>query len=156
MCPGCSPTCPGCNPTCPGELGNLYHHVLLASMRRNKGASPSPPAASDVKRDASTPPTPPAPVATGYSVPQGGLFPLVAAPHYLFEIVAWVGIALAAQQARGSPSLTLTYASTSAPHNHHAHPTRVLALSLTLTLASALAQASALALALTLALDPSP
>ena len=36
--------------------------------------------------------------AKAYSVPQGGLFPLVATPHYLFEIVAWLGIALAAQQ----------------------------------------------------------
>ena len=46
-----------------GSAGNLYHHHLLASLR--KGGD------------------------TGYKVPMGGLFELVAAPHYLFELVAW-------------------------------------------------------------------
>merc|ERR1740138_1440732 len=62
-----------------GELGNLYHHALLAAMRKGTGAQ----ATTEAK---------------AYSVPQGGLFPLVATPHYLFEIVAWLGISLAAQQ----------------------------------------------------------
>ncbi len=51
-----------------GELGNLYHHVLLAQLR--KGAT------------------------SGYFIPQGGLFSQVTTPHYFTEIVAWVGIAL--------------------------------------------------------------
>jgi very-long-chain enoyl-CoA reductase len=33
-----------------------------------------------------------------YLPPVGGLFPQVAAPHYLFELVAWFGIACVAQQ----------------------------------------------------------
>ena len=36
-------------------------------------------------------PTPKRNQAGPYAVPQGGLFPLVATPHYLFEIVAWLG-----------------------------------------------------------------
>ena len=61
---------------CVGTLGNFYHHFLLASLRSDKSASSS-------KR---------------YVPPQGGLFSLVAAPHYLFETIAWLGIAFAAQQ----------------------------------------------------------
>jgi hypothetical protein len=51
-----------------GELSNLYHHVLLAQLR--KGA------------------------ASGYFIPTGGLFAQVTTPHYFTEIIAWVGIAL--------------------------------------------------------------
>mmetsp|Transcript_2079 Transcript_2079/g.3850 ORF Transcript_2079/g.3850 Transcript_2079/m.3850 type:complete len:262 (-) Transcript_2079:144-929(-) len=51
-----------------GLLGNLYHHHLLATLRK--------------------------PGEKGYKVPQGGLFPLVAAPHYLFELVGWSGVAI--------------------------------------------------------------
>lgn len=36
---------------------------------------------------------------TGYKVPRGGLFELVAAPHYLFELVGWAGVAVASQHA---------------------------------------------------------
>ncbi len=55
-----------------GELGNLYHHVLLARLR--------------------------GPADKSYQIPQGGLFRLVACPHYFFEIVAWVGIAIMSKQ----------------------------------------------------------
>lgn len=58
---------------CVGQLGNLYHHWLLARLRSSASSSKA------------------------YIVPQGGLFGLVAAPHYLFEIVAWLGMALATQ-----------------------------------------------------------
>lgn len=57
-----------------GELGNLAHHALLAHGRaaaKTKGA---------------------------YVVPQGGLFTLTTCPHYLFEVVAWLGIAVTASQ----------------------------------------------------------
>lgn len=57
-----------------GEAGNFYHHWLLAQLRKDKR--------TDV----------------GYTVPQGGLFPYVNSPHYLFELVAWYGIAVAARQ----------------------------------------------------------
>ena len=62
-----------------GEMGNLYHHWLLAGLRSGASATTSV-------------------TTTGYSPPSGGLFEYVAAPHYLFEIVAWWGIALCAQQ----------------------------------------------------------
>ena len=54
-----------------GELGNLYHHQILASLRGNNGD-------------------------TKYVPPSGGLFDLVAAPHYLFELIAWWGIGIVA------------------------------------------------------------
>ncbi|MCE9596926.1 MAG: 3-oxo-5-alpha-steroid 4-dehydrogenase [Spirochaetia bacterium] len=51
-----------------GQAGNFYHHWLLASLRSD-GSS-------------------------GYKTPEGGLFTYVVCPHYLFEIIAWIGIAL--------------------------------------------------------------
>ncbi|KAG6507342.1 3-oxo-5-alpha-steroid 4-dehydrogenase 1-like [Zingiber officinale] len=54
-----------------GMLGNLYHHILLSKLRK-KGDK-------------------------GYKIPEGGLFGLVICPHYLFEIIIWVGVALMAQ-----------------------------------------------------------
>lgn len=54
-----------------GILGNLYHHAILAGLRKDKNG--------------------------GYQVPQGGLFGLVTCPHYFFEIVDFVGLALASQ-----------------------------------------------------------
>ncbi len=53
-----------------GIAGNFWHHKLLADLR--KGHS-------------------------GYAIPRGGLFELVACPHYLFEILTWLGIALLSQ-----------------------------------------------------------
>lgn len=58
-----------------GELGNLFHHILLRQLKAHR--------TNKSRR---------------YLPPKGGLFEFVAAPHYLFEIVAWIGIALAAQQ----------------------------------------------------------
>lgn len=62
-----------------GQVGNLYHHGLLAQMRSNQPAKTGEGAAP-------------------YSIPTGGLFDLVTTPHYLFEIIAWLGVALASQQ----------------------------------------------------------
>lgn len=50
-----------------GISGNFYHHKLLADLRKGS---------------------------TGYFIPKGGLFRYVICPHYLFEIIGWVGIAL--------------------------------------------------------------
>ncbi len=50
-----------------GQAGNFYHHKLLADLRKNS---------------------------LDYFIPKGGLFAYVVCPHYLFEIVAWLGIAL--------------------------------------------------------------
>lgn len=49
-----------------GIMGNLYHHFLLSKLR--------------VKGD------------KGYKIPKGGLFKLVICPHYLFEIIDFVGV----------------------------------------------------------------
>lgn len=57
-----------------GLLGNFYHHYLLATLRK--------------------------PGEKHYKVPHGGFFDFlggVATPHYTFELVGWLGVALAAQ-----------------------------------------------------------
>lgn len=54
-----------------GQAGNLYHHLLLRNLRKEGE--------------------------TGYVIPQGGLFALVTAPHYMFEIIAWIGYAVMAR-----------------------------------------------------------
>lgn len=62
-----------------GSIGNLYHHYLLAQLRpatKNNNTS------SNKK----------------YVAPNGGLFEYVAAPHYLFELIAWLGIAICSEQ----------------------------------------------------------
>jgi very-long-chain enoyl-CoA reductase len=51
-----------------GQVGNFYHHWVLASLRKSE--------------------------TSGYVIPSGGLFSLVICPHYLFEIVSFVGVAL--------------------------------------------------------------
>ncbi|XP_008777953.2 3-oxo-5-alpha-steroid 4-dehydrogenase 1 [Phoenix dactylifera] len=51
-----------------GIMGNFYHHFLLSKLR--------------VKGD------------KGYKIPKGGLFNLVICPHYLFEIIDFVGVSL--------------------------------------------------------------
>eukprot|EP00977_Amphora_coffeiformis_P007825 scaffold1719_cov186-Amphora_coffeaeformis.AAC.3 len=59
-----------------GEVGNGYHHFLLRLLRQKRGKSEQ-----------------------RYVPPVGGLFGLVATPHYLFELVAWYGMACVSQQA---------------------------------------------------------
>jgi very-long-chain enoyl-CoA reductase len=50
-----------------GILGNFIHHKILADLRKNT---------------------------LDYIIPSGALFNFVICPHYLFEIVAWLGIFL--------------------------------------------------------------
>jgi very-long-chain enoyl-CoA reductase len=50
-----------------GEISNLYHHILLTNLRKET---------------------------LEYKIPSGGLFPLINCPHYLSEIIAWLGIAI--------------------------------------------------------------
>ena len=57
-----------------GELGNAYHHCLLAGLRKRS---------KDKSND--------------YVVPQGGLFSLLVAPHYFFELLAIAGILVVSQ-----------------------------------------------------------
>ena len=54
-----------------GLAGNFYHHWLLATLRK--------------------------PGEKGYKVPRGGGFEYVAAPHYFFELVGWLGVAAVSQ-----------------------------------------------------------
>ncbi|KAJ4845307.1 hypothetical protein Tsubulata_051333 [Turnera subulata] len=54
-----------------GIIGNFYHHLILASLRK------------DGKE--------------GYKIPKGGLFGLVICPHYLFEILVFIGITFISQ-----------------------------------------------------------
>lgn len=54
-----------------GISGNLYHHLLLASLRTK----------SDKE----------------YKIPKGGLFGLVICPHYLFEVLGFIGILFISQ-----------------------------------------------------------
>jgi len=80
-----------------GQAGNYYHHVRLAWMRRQPASSAvavpkAPTTATALALEQ--------PVAqrSKYMVPTGGLFDLVTMPHYLFEIIAWFGIAMCCQQ----------------------------------------------------------
>ena len=50
-----------------GEILNFMHHKILADVR---------------------------PTSLEYVVPRGGLFDLIACPHYLFELVSWFGLCL--------------------------------------------------------------
>lgn len=55
-----------------GIIGNFYHHNLLSHLRQTS---------DDGK----------------YKIPKGGLFDLVICPHYLFEIIEFVGFSFIAQ-----------------------------------------------------------
>lgn len=54
-----------------GICGNFYHHYLLTKLRK-EGENK-------------------------YKIPQGGLFGLVICPHYLFEILGFIGISCISQ-----------------------------------------------------------
>lgn len=58
---------------CVGLLGNFYHHALLAKLRKSQNT-------------------------TKYVAPSGGLFEYVATPHYLFELIGWLGVAIVSDQ----------------------------------------------------------
>lgn len=51
-----------------GQSSNFYHHILLTRLRTNESRE--------------------------YKIPEGGLFSLVNCPHYLSEIIGWIGIAI--------------------------------------------------------------
>jgi very-long-chain enoyl-CoA reductase len=55
-----------------GTVINAYHHVLLANLRA-RGSNE-------------------------YAIPRGGLFSVIVCPHYLGELLAWLGIALVSRQ----------------------------------------------------------
>lgn len=51
-----------------GQGSNLYHHILLTKLRSGGNKE--------------------------YKIPEGGLFGLVNCPHYLSEIIGWIGISI--------------------------------------------------------------
>ncbi|MDZ4725657.1 MAG: DUF1295 domain-containing protein [Leptospira sp.] len=51
-----------------GEVGNLYHHILLRKLRTS----------SEDK---------------SYKIPSDGLFKILVCPHYFFELLAWLSFA---------------------------------------------------------------
>ncbi|KAL3523701.1 hypothetical protein ACH5RR_016535 [Cinchona calisaya] len=55
-----------------GISGNFYHHFLLSKLRSQGGDKQ-------------------------YKIPQGGLFNLVICPHYLFEILGFIGVSFISQ-----------------------------------------------------------
>ena len=59
-----------------GEFGNFYHHYVLSTLRKPENSK-------------------------SYLVPTGGLFDYVICAHYLFELIAWLGIALSANTPPG-------------------------------------------------------
>lgn len=61
-----------------GQLGNLYHHWILATLRKEGQQTSS--------------------GAKAYVIPSAGLFKLVTAPHYFCELVAWLGLACVTQE----------------------------------------------------------
>lgn len=61
----------GCLMFAVGLAGNFYHHVLLANLRK--------------------------PGEKAYKIPSGGCFEYVAAPHYFFELIGWLGVAFVSQ-----------------------------------------------------------
>ncbi|ONM27909.1 3-oxo-5-alpha-steroid 4-dehydrogenase 2 [Zea mays] len=60
-----------------GLAGNFYHHYLLSRLRARHGGDAGGEGA--------------------YRIPSGGLFGLVACPHYLFETLAFFGLAMVSQ-----------------------------------------------------------
>jgi len=85
-----------------GEAGNGYHHWLLSTMRRGDTAMPTVPPTPSSRAAGQLHRVPSAhqPMSSGgsYVIPKGALFDYVTMPHYLFELCAWLGIALCAQQ----------------------------------------------------------
>ncbi|PIA18158.1 3-oxo-5-alpha-steroid 4-dehydrogenase [Coemansia reversa NRRL 1564] len=61
-----------------GIIGNIYHDNILMRLRRS-------PQSVNKKQK---------PISTRYSIPYGGLFSFVSCPHYLCELIEWVGFAI--------------------------------------------------------------
>jgi len=75
-----------------GQFGESFHRFLLESNKKQQQSG----------TDASS--------RSGVLPQSGGLFKYVAAPHLLFEIVAWIGIAGCARQANAYVQATLVAA----------------------------------------------
>eukprot|EP00262_Sarcandra_glabra_P012399 TRINITY_DN3190_c0_g1_i1.p1 TRINITY_DN3190_c0_g1~~TRINITY_DN3190_c0_g1_i1.p1 ORF type:complete len:128 (-),score=9.61 TRINITY_DN3190_c0_g1_i1:74-457(-) len=54
-----------------GIGGNFYHHLILSKLRETGDSE--------------------------YKIPKGGLFSLVICPHYLFEIIGFIGVSFISQ-----------------------------------------------------------
>lgn len=65
-----------------GMAGNLYHHYVLSTLRSNPEE--------------------------GYKIPRGGLFHYVICPHYLFEIIGFLGFVMIGQTFSGLAAFAFT------------------------------------------------
>ena len=72
-----------------GEIGNFYHHFLLAQLRKSNHEKITSSSSSSSSEGLE--------LKKVYKIPTGGLFPYISTPHYLFELIAWFGIALISQ-----------------------------------------------------------
>ena len=68
-----------------GETGNLVHHIFLSNLRENE---------TIYRR----------------KIPREGLFKKVSYPHYLFEIISWVGFCIAQPCVYSFAFLALSFA----------------------------------------------
>ena len=68
-----------------GEMGNCYHHYLLAQLRKKKHVDDE-----YLSKDGK------------HVMPNGGLFDLVSTPHYTFEIMSWFGWCILNEWSLGS------------------------------------------------------
>jgi len=69
-----------------GSLGNLYHHYLLAQLRSTTAVVASNSSKNNNKDNNKA-----------YTIPSQGMFRFVTMPHYFFELIAWLGIAVVLQ-----------------------------------------------------------
>ncbi len=50
-----------------GQIGNFYHHLILLNLRK---------------------------ASNEYFIPEKGLFKILVCPHYFFELISWLGLAI--------------------------------------------------------------
>jgi very-long-chain enoyl-CoA reductase len=77
-----------------GQLGNLYHHWLMARLRRSARAARE---ASEAKAATQAELRQELKSQDHYKVPAGGFYEYVACPHYFFEVISFLGAAIVAQ-----------------------------------------------------------
>ena len=81
-----------------GEIGNFYHHYLLAKLRTTSESSSSMlRSSSESSVSSMTGKERQKADSNSYVLPTGGFFDYVLSAHYFFEIITWIGMAIIAQ-----------------------------------------------------------